>query len=197
MAAATQSLMVYRAIKLDACLACTTLGSYILAVTLANDIDGDLNVINASVKARRPVLHIFKQMSEFVRAHSNGKRLLETFSEVYENILTSLFTWCTITICLAMLMIQMQIVKYIEFYFLIQTTKTHSIPIFFDFSQTTTSIRCYLWDQSSILCGHSVCLLSHVNLVKGLLMRFAKWMIRLAVRTGMCIQLKYKKCCPS
>lgn len=83
-----------------------------LAVTFAKDIDGDLNVINTSVRSRKPTVRVLKQVSEFVRAHSNGKLLLETYSDVYENILTVMFTWSILTICMAMLLIQMQIVKF-------------------------------------------------------------------------------------
>lgn len=93
-----------------ACVSCTTLGAYLTAVSLTEDVNSDLFMIDESVKVKQPTVIILKQLSEFVRAHSAGKKLLETYSDVYDNILTVLFTWCMLTICIAMLMIEVEIV---------------------------------------------------------------------------------------
>lgn len=94
-----------------ACMACTTLEAYLTAVSLAKDVNSDLFMIDESAKFEQPTVIILEQLSEFVRAHSKGKKLLETYSDVYENVLTVLFTWCTLTICIAMLMIEVEIVE--------------------------------------------------------------------------------------
>lgn len=103
-------------LRFVACLTCTTLGAYITGVSLSKDVNGDLFVIDESVKINQPSVITLKQLSEFVRAHSNGKRLLETYSAVYENILTILFTWSALTICINMLMIEMEIVELFSFH---------------------------------------------------------------------------------
>lgn len=50
----------------------TRLGMCLILISLAKDMRGDLSYLRKSIKCKKDRVHIIKQLSQFVRFHSNA-----------------------------------------------------------------------------------------------------------------------------
>lgn len=110
-------------------------GSIFMLIWLTEDIKRDLNSINEEVIAKENRHKFGKRFMDIIQFYYDGKqlsvwikeknifgfedwkclsrfRLTEAFSKPFKPIFVGIFAWSTISICAALLLIQMQIVEY-------------------------------------------------------------------------------------
>lgn len=128
-----QSLLALYLCKISAVFTAIGLGIFLLTLSVAEDINDDLISINKNAKNKKKRVLALKQLNEFVQYHSDAKqlsheflkfkllfklnfeslllRLAHDFSNLFQPIFTVVFTWSTITICISLLLIQIDLVK--------------------------------------------------------------------------------------
>lgn len=119
------------------CILTLGIGLFIFGLAFCDDIENDLN----SIKEKENRSKTVKQLSEFIRYHSESLQLIvfcfffnlsfefylysytsfrlinSDFSTIFQPIFLVLFLWSTITICSGMLVIQSELVEYNLFIF--------------------------------------------------------------------------------
>lgn len=98
--------------------ACMTVGfgTFLLTISMTSDIKNDLISINKKAKTKKKRASALKQLTELIQYHSHAKQLANDFSNVFQPIFMVLFTWSVLTICTSMLLIQIDIVKELNFF---------------------------------------------------------------------------------
>lgn len=124
---------------IGACIISFAFGCYLLGIAMTKLIKRSLFAIDQSICAKIDQQRILDQLAEFVELHSTIKQLctisvgnshtidiqhfnshliyfslISDFSDIFEGFITILFIWSLVSICGAMLMIQMQLVPYIH-----------------------------------------------------------------------------------
>lgn len=118
-----------------ACFLSLAFGVFVFTVSFAEDMNYQLNSIIESAATKQPESNIFKQLAEFIamnvaviqlscdlihdRVKLNMKIEIQTFyfreihhfSKVYQTTIAILFSGSIIAICMALLLIQVNIVK--------------------------------------------------------------------------------------
>lgn len=105
---------------------------FLYIATITEDVKFCLKSINKKAKRKKNQAHTFEQLKDFIQLHSVAKqlskicltstkfvtvlfhkyRLVRDFSTIYQPIFMFTFTWSLITICSAMLMLQLELVQY-------------------------------------------------------------------------------------
>lgn len=115
------------------------LGAYLFAVSSVKVVTADIKASNdnTDLLLKSPTFDIYRKFSELIDLHSDAKqlsvlknrfkyytqilrlfhRLIGVFSRLFEITITILFTASIVAVCIALLMIQMEIVSYSNYFF--------------------------------------------------------------------------------
>lgn len=123
--------LTYFTFCMVACVASLGIGCYIIALTVTRTFRDILFFINDRAKVRTERARTTERIKEYIKAHSNMKelslficqsiffmsfsirlcRIVKEFSELFQPMFMAVFVWCTVSICGAMMMIQIELVK--------------------------------------------------------------------------------------
>lgn len=122
-----------------ACFLTLALGGYLNSIILAQDVTSNIKSFDADrKKMSKPRIRMIKKISDLINLHSAAKqfsraaiilrneanihrafshfRIIGSFSRLYATTITALFAGSCIAICLAMLMIKVELVECSGFY---------------------------------------------------------------------------------
>lgn len=112
------------------------IGCYLWVMEFIKDIKNHTNSLNATAKSRRKRWQTMERLRDSIEFHSHIKqlsirffdsrlssdfnfqqfRLVRDMSNIGQPMLTALFSWSLVTNCGTLLIVQMQLVQWIEFY---------------------------------------------------------------------------------
>lgn len=142
--------------------------------------------------------HIQKKTNEkIIHFPFSFDRFVDEFSAIYQIPFLLLFIWGLITICGAMLLVQMQIVECIfdiSYYF-------HNFSLFIWFlynwywTNSKNMMQCCYLRWAFLYRMHSVLCLSFVKLAKNWAKRVKRSIMKLGHSIGICTHMNCNECC--
>lgn len=93
------------------CCLSVAIGIYLFTTSLTEDIKNDLIAFSDNIKLERNQKELFKQLFHFIQFYSTVKGLVCKWSAFTQPMILILFVTNLITICVSMLLIQMEMVS--------------------------------------------------------------------------------------
>lgn len=103
--------MLSYALLIGASVVALAIGSYVYFMAMNKCIKQSLFNIDQSSHAKIDRNETLGQIGGFIELHSDVNRFINAFSDIFEAFITILFIWSLVTICGALLLIQVQLVK--------------------------------------------------------------------------------------